>query len=172
MFNPLKINNMGNFTETAPTSQNGATGTEQVIRTARRTRQNMGLWSIVTKARNKFNAQLVKDNPTKLKCLENYLANHPDTEKFWADYMAQVNRLLDSKRFERDCGRLGVSTEIVATHVVFLGNTTVNDTLKNGVEVTVGNKLHLYNERFIPGTAEKFSSEFVKRLPAPEAPVE
>lgn len=163
---------MGNINEVAPTSQNGATGTEQVIRTARRPRQNMGLWSIVTKARNKFNAQLMKDNPTKLKCLENYLANHPDTEKFWAEYMAQVNRLLDSKRFERDCGRLGVSTEIVATHVVFLGNTTVNDTLKNGVEVTVGNKLHLYNERFIPETAEKFSAEYVKRLPAPEVHVE
>ena len=119
---------MGNFTETAPTSPNGATVSGQTTRTARR-KTSMKLWSIVTKARNKFSAQLVKDCATKRKCIESYIANHPDPEKFWADYMEQANRLLDSKRFEKDCRSLGVSTEVVATHVVFLGNTAVNNTL-------------------------------------------
>lgn len=158
---------MGNFTETAPTSPNGATVSEQTTRTARR-KTSMKLWSIVTKARNKFSAQLVKDCATKRKCIESYIANHPDPEKFWADYMEQANRLLDSKRFEKDCRSLGVSTEVVATHVVFLGNTAVNNTLKKGVEAVVGNKYHRYNERFLPVTAEKYSNEYVKRLPAPE----
>lgn len=161
---------MGNFTETAPTSQNGATGTEQTARTAKR-KVSMKLWSIVTKARNKFSAQLVKDNATKRKCIESYLANHPDPEKFWAEYMEQVNRLLDSKRFEKDCQRLGAFTEVVATHVVFLGNTAVNNTLKKGVEAVVGNKFQLYNERFLPETSEKYSIEYMKRLPAPEVSV-
>lgn len=164
---PLKSFIMASLNEIAPTSQNGATVSEQTTRAARK-KTSMKLWSIVTKARNKFSAQLVKDCATKRKCIESYLANHPDPEKFWADYMEQANRLLDSKRFEKDCRNLGFSTEVVATHVVFLGNTAVNNTLKKGVEAVIGNKLSLYNERFLPVTAEKYSVEYIKQLPAPE----
>ena len=163
---------MANHTETAPTSQNGATGAEQTARPVRRPRQNMKMWSIVTKARNKFNGQVMKNNETKLMCLKAFLASHQDSEKFWAEYMEQANRLLDSKRFDSDCRRLAVHAEIVATHVVFLGNTAVNNTLKSGVEAVVGNQLKLYKERFLPETAEKYSIENVKCLPAPEVSVQ
>lgn len=160
---------MANLNEIAPTSQNGVAVSEQTARAAKK-RVSLKLWSIVTKARNKFSAQISKTCETKLACIETLLTNHPDVENFWAEYMQQVNRLLDSRRFENDCSRLGLNPEVAATHIVFLGNKNVNKALFNGVETVVTNKLHSFTKPFLPQVANKFSISHVKRLPAPEVP--
>ena len=153
---------MGNYTESAPTSQNGVAVSEQTAKTARR-RHGMKFWSIVKKARNMFDVQLKKDNETKLMCLGECLSFYPDKEKFWIEYITQVDRLLDSKRFERDCRRLKLLPETVAQHIVFRGNTEMNKALKDGIEIVIGRNIELYVDDFLPNNVVKYSFYFKER---------
>lgn len=50
-------------------------------------------------------------------------ALYPNPDQFWIEFMEQVNILLDSRRFCRECTALGYQPENVAEHVVFLGST-------------------------------------------------
>ena len=79
-------------------------------------------WSVITKARRTFEKQLHKNNDLKRECLENLIpAVTSDVEHFWADYMDEVNILLDSKKFEKECGELKIDPTTLATHIVYMG---------------------------------------------------
>ena len=82
-----------------------------------------------------------------------------------ADFMEQVNILLDSRRYCRECEILGLKPEYVAEHIVFLGSATMKKVLKDGVSRTLGADVQLYGKRFSPEDADRFLSEDIKRLP-------
>ncbi len=114
------------------------------------------MWRILGKAQKTFEAQLEKSNETKLKCIDNYLAAEMnDAPRFWGEFMEQVEKLLDSRKYVRECQQLGYDPTNVAEHVVFLGSATLNKVLKYGVQSVLGSKLMLYGERFSPTIAEK-----------------
>lgn len=73
-------------------------------------------WAVVTKARRTFDRQLDMSNDVKRRCLEHFISTVTiDSVKFWADYMDEVNILLDSRKFERECAELGVDKTNIAT---------------------------------------------------------
>ena len=86
-------------------------------------------------------------------------------DKFWSDFMDQVNTLLDSRKYCRECESLGYAPECVAEHIVFLGSAIMKKVLKDGVYRTLGADVRLYGKRFSPRDADRFLSEDVKRLP-------
>ena len=92
-------------------------------------------------------------------------AAYADSDKFWSDFMEQVNTLLDSRRFWRDCEGMGCKPEYVAEHVVFLGSAMIKKVLKEGVARTLGSDIQLYKDRISPKEADRFLLEDVKRLP-------
>ena len=82
-----------------------------------------------------------------------------------APVVEQVNILLDSRRYCRECKILGLKPEYVAEHIVFLGSATMKKVLKDGVSRTLGADVQLYGKRFSPENADRFLSEDIKRLP-------
>ena len=95
-----------------------------------------------------FEVQLKKDNEIKLACINKFMnAAYSDANKFWADFMEQVNILLDSRRYCRECKILGLKPEYVAEHIVFLGSATMKKVLKDGVSRTLGADVQLNGHR-------------------------
>lgn len=108
-------------------------------------------WQLLRKAKNTFEKQLDKDNKIKLRCVERVIgADAPDIEKFWLTYKDQVDALLDSKRFEKQCRNKGLIPEIVAEHIVYQGNGTVKRVRAEGIDC-LGNEVCLYKEPFTDG---------------------
>lgn len=133
--------------------------------TTRRRRSNaLPVWNVIAQARPVFNVQLEKSNAVKLKCIEKFMhATYADADKFWSDFMEQVNILLDSRRFWRECENMGCRPEYVAEHVVFLGSAMIKKVLKEGVARILGSDVQLYKERFTPEEANRFLLDDVKR---------
>ena len=140
---------------------------QQTAQTSRRRRSTTPpMWRVMTQARPVFDVQLKKDNEIKLACIDKFMnAAYSDANKFWADFMEQVNILLDSRRYCRECELLGLKPEYVAEHIVFLGSATMKKVLKDGVSRTLGADVQLYGKRFSPEDADRFLSEDIKRLP-------
>lgn len=69
-----------------------------------------------------------------------------DSVKFWADYMDEVNILLDSRKFERECAELGVDKTNIATHLVFLGSGMRSRVMQYGIRSVIGNDYILYKD--------------------------
>lgn len=108
-------------------------------------------WQLLRKAKSTFDKQLDKDNQIKLRCVERVIgADAPDVEKFWLTYKDQVDALLDSKRFEKQCRNKGLIPEIVAEHIVYQGNGTVKRVRAEGIDC-LGNEVCLYKEPFTDG---------------------
>lgn len=83
-----------------------------------------------------------------------------DSVKFWADYMDEVNILLDSRKFERECAELGVDKTNIATHLVFLGSGMRNRVMQYGIRSVIGNDYILYKDRFVPDEAMQFALDY------------
>ena len=64
-----------------------------------------------------------------------------DQNRFLADYGKLVERLLDSKSFERDCKKFSLEPFDAATHIVFHGVKQMNAVLENGLETVYGSRL-------------------------------
>lgn len=163
------MNNTNLITATEQNMVNNAAIVEakaQQTITRRRRSNALPIWSVIAQARPVFNVQLEKSNLVKLKCIEKFMhAAYADSDKFWSDFMEQVNILLDSRRFWRDCEGMGCKPEYVAEHVVFLGSAMIKKVLKEGVARTLGSDIQLYKDRFSPKEADRFLLEDVKRLP-------
>ena len=115
------------------------------------------MWRVLRRAKKTFDAQLEKSNPNKLKCIDMYLASEMnDTAKFWGEFMEQVEKLLDSRKYVRECQFLSYKPENVAEHIVFLGSATLNKVLKSGVQNALGNDLMLYIDKFSPKEADMY----------------
>ena len=119
-------------------------------------------WSVITKARRTFEKQLHKSNDLKRECLENLIPSvSSDVEHFWAEYMDEVNILLDSKKFEKECGELKIDPTTLATHIVYMGAGKRNAVIKNGILNTLGSKCRDFNEQFLPKVALKYGLNYV-----------
>ena len=106
------------------------------------------LWKCQAEALKVFSYQLTKDNEVKLQCVQKAFENVPDVEKLWGQFMGEVNRLLDSRKYCAECAVVGVSAENLAEHIVLLGRATVNQVLDNGIIATIGTDYLLYKDRF------------------------
>ena len=163
------LSNMKNFQEIS--NLNESTTAQVNDNTAKVSRRNESkqkrqavppMWRILGKAQKKFNSQLTKDNSVKLRCIEAYLASDfDDAPKFWGDFMRQVDQLLDSRRFIKECSSLGCMPECIAEHIVFLGKATMSKVLKYGVLNTIGNHFKLYVARLSPSDADIYRNEAV-----------
>ena len=127
------------------------------------------LWRVLNKARAVYEMQLSKTEAVKAECVKRYQASiYADEDRFWIDFMTQVNLLLDSRKFCRGCQNLGVRPEHVAEHVVFMGSATMRKVLREGVESALGREIKMLKERFSPTLADVYREqvEEPRALPA------
>ena len=118
------------------------------------------LWKVLGKARPVFTVQISKTNEVKASCIQRFMpALYPDPSQFWIEFMGQVNILLDSRRFCRECKALGYQPENVAEHVVFLGSAPMRKVLREGVQNTLGASIQFYKERFSPVEADNYRED-------------
>lgn len=118
-------------------------------------------WAVITKARRAFDNQLHKDNAVKLECVEHFIPTiTTDAVKFWADYMDEVNVLLDSRKFGKECASLGIDPITLATHIIFLGVGMRNKVIKFGIRSAIGNDYILYKDKFVSDEAMQFVVDF------------
>ena len=118
-------------------------------------------WAVITKARRTFENQLHKDNAVKLECLEHFIPTiATDAVKFWADYMDEVNVLLDSRKFGKECSDLGIDPTTLATHIIFLGVGMRNNVMKYGIRSAIGNDYILYKDKFVSEDAMQFVLDY------------
>ena len=117
------------------------------------------IWVVLNKARKTFNAQLNKSNEVKLQCVKKYsTSEYEDQQKFYNDFMEQVEKLTDSKKFCEAAEAHEMDSNILATHIVFLGSSTMNKVLKEGLDNSpVAGDLNLYQEAFMPKTPQEFA---------------
>lgn len=155
--------NEGNLNETATKAVNSVEnvkGTEPA-RPQRNASGTSQFWSVVTKARRTFEKQLDISNDVKRRCLEHFISTvTTDPVKFWADYMDEVNILLDSRKFGRECDELKVDKTNIATHLVFLGSGMRNKVMRYGIRSVIGNDYILYKDRFVPDEAMQFALDY------------
>ncbi len=119
-------------------------------------------WQLLRKAKNTFDKQLDKTNQIKFRCVERVVGvDASDVEKFWLTYKDQVDSLLDSKRFERQCEEKGLTAKIVAEHIVFLGNGAVRRVRDEGVDC-LGSEIMLYQESFTSNKLESVIPSITK----------
>ena len=122
--------------------------------------------TVEARVRERFAAGKNDENLPRPQSINKFMnAAYSDANKFWADFMEQVNILLDSRRYCRECKILGLKPEYVAEHIVFLGSATMKKVLKDGVSRTLGADVQLYGKRFSPEDADRFLSEDIKPLP-------
>lgn len=105
------------------------------------------VWRVMKSGNRKFNAQLsiFQNTETKWECLNESASKfYSDRGDFWADFRTQAARLVDSKRFEKCCRDNRLDVQAVAEHVAFEGNAMVNRVIRNGLEVTFGERIMMY----------------------------
>ncbi len=156
----------GNLTEAAKVANNVESTNVSSVKTAESARPQRSttksqFWGVITKARRAFNNQLHKDNAVKLECVEHYIPTiTTDDVKFWADYMDEVNVLLDSRKFGKECSDLGIDPTTLATHIIFLGVGMRNKVMKYGIRSAIGNDYILYKDKFVSEDAMQFVLDY------------
>ena len=126
-----------------------------------RRRKVQRVYKVISKGRHAFNVQLTKDGGTKRRCLEAALSqstDYPDQLRFWPDFKAERDRLLDSKRFCADCKARNLVPSHVADHIVFEGKGTVNKVVSDGLQV-LGEKVQMFNCPLWQDTENLFDKE-------------
>ena len=117
--------------------------------------------------------QLVKDAPTKQKAVEQALSElrHESSynrDTFLSDYVRLMFRLLDSKRFERDCNSHGLVPYNVATHIALESQLRVYAVLDNGIKAEFHSSFSMMNEPiFEMKDLEQYDTEGILKEMAP-----
>lgn len=118
-------------------------GNSQVV-TRKVSKKKEPFHAVREKAANLYRKQLNQDVDTMRKAIE-YALNQASIEynqnRFLADYGKLVERLLDSKSFERDCKKFKLEPFDAASHIVFDGVKQMNAVLENGLETVYGSRL-------------------------------
>ena len=117
------------------------------------------IWAVLSKARKSFDAQLNKSNEIKLQCVKKFATSeYDDLAKFYNDIMEQVEKLTDSKKFCEAVEAKKLDPKIVATHIIFLGSSVMNEVLKLGLgNSRIAEDINLYQEAFMPKTPQEFA---------------
>ena len=118
-------------------------GNSQVV-TRKASKKKEPFHAVREKAANLYRKQLNQGVDTMRKAIE-YALNQASIEynqnRFLADYGKLVERLLDSKSFEKDCKKFNLAPFHPATHIVFDGVKQLNTVLENGLETVYGSRL-------------------------------
>lgn len=118
-------------------------GNSQVV-TRKASKKKESFHAVREKAANLYRKQLNRGVDTMRKAIE-YALNQASIEynqnRFLADYGKLVERLLDSKSFERDCNKFSLEPFHAATHIVFDGVKQMNTVLEKGLETVYGSRL-------------------------------
>lgn len=100
---------------------------------------------IRSKAANIFRNQIDKSVATKRlalnKAMSKIISGDYTESRFLSEFKTNVDFLLDSKRFERDCESHNLTPFNVATHIVFDGGSKIDLVLKNGFHENYFNRL-------------------------------
>lgn len=115
-------------------------------------------WSILTKARKSFDKQLFKSNELKMQCLDFHKSangNLTIIENFSRFFDAQIDTLMDSKKYALEAIALDYNPEILAEHIVLLGSGAIKKVLKNGIENSLGLDLQHFKESFMTHRMKK-----------------
>lgn len=118
-------------------------GNSQVV-TRKASKKKEPFHAVREKAANLYRKQLNRGVDTMKKAIEyalNQASIEYDQNRFLADYGKLVERLLDSKSFERDCKKFSLEPFDAATHIVFHGVKQMNAVLENGLETVYGSRL-------------------------------
>ena len=117
-------------------------------------------WGAVGKANRHFRIQLNKSNSSKRECFRRAAMEiTDDLQKFYYDYMREVDRLTDSQRYCKAAEAAGCNPTILATHIVYLGSAQVNRVLKMGLDQSgILQHVDLYKETFLPADPQEFAN--------------
>lgn len=98
-----------------------------------------------TKAVNIFRNQIDKSVMTKRnsidRALEKIITGEYTQNRFLAEFNTNVEMLLDSKRFDKDCKAHNLNPFNAATHIVFDGSSKIELVLKNGLYPSYSTRL-------------------------------
>ena len=104
---------------------------------------------VLRDARTIFRRQITKNGEVKKEALKEALAKnaklYPDKLRFELDFKAERDRLLDSKRFIKDCERESKTPKYMADNILFEGKSFVDRVLKNGIDYEIGEKMNMFN---------------------------
>ena len=115
----------------------GSTRVDNGTKSAKRRREESPYLKIRSKAANIFRSQIDKSVGTKrlaVKTAMSRVISGDYTEsRFLSEFKANVELLLDSKRFGKDCEENNLIPHNAATHIVFDGASKIELVLKNGI---------------------------------------
>lgn len=123
-------------------------GNSQVV-TRKASKKKEPFHAVREKAANLYRKQLNRGVETIRKTIEyalNQAAIDYTKDRFLADYGKLVERLLDSKRFEKDCEKFKLEPFNAATHIVFDGVKQMSTVLEYGLEAVCGSRLTEFKE--------------------------
>jgi len=107
------------------------------IKNTRKKREESSYLKVRSKAVNIFRNQIDKSVETKRssveRALEKVISGDYTKNRFLAEFRSNVDLLLDSKRFEKDCGEHNLIPFNAATHIVLDGGSKIELVLKNGI---------------------------------------
>lgn len=127
-------------------------GNSQVV-TRKASKKKEPFHAVREKAANLYRKQLNRGVDTMRKAIEYALSQASieyNQNRFLADYAKLVERLLDSKSFEKDCKKFNLEPFHAATHIVFDGVKQMNTVLENGLETVYGSRLTELKEAVYP----------------------
>ncbi|MDD4991892.1 MAG: hypothetical protein PHR83_06640 [Paludibacter sp.] len=117
--------------------ENEVAKTTNVASRKKRKRDESPYLKIRSKAANIFRNQIDKSVKTKKmsieRALDKVISGDYTKSRFLAEFRANVDMLLDSKRFEKDCKQHKLKPFNAATHIVFDGASKIELVLKNGL---------------------------------------
>lgn len=122
-----------------------STRVEKGTKSTKRKREESPYLKIRLKAVNFFTSQIDKSVKTKRlaveKAMSKIIVGDYTEKRFLAEYKANVELLLDSKRFEKECEIHNLKPFNAATHIVLDGTSKIDLVLKNGILPNYSTKL-------------------------------
>lgn len=127
------------------TSGNEVQSVNDVKKPSKRRREESPYLKVRSKAANIFKFQIDKSVSTKRSAIErafNSVARGNFTmPRFLSEFKVNVDMLLDSKRFEKDCQDNNLNPFNAATHIAFDGASKIELVLKNGLKAIYSTQL-------------------------------
>lgn len=115
----------------------GVSNANDVKKASKRKREETPYLKVRSKAANIFRNQINKSVSTKRLAIERAFNSEARGNyvmpRFLSEFKVNVDRLLDSKRFEKDCEACNLKPFDAATHIVFDGASKIDLVLKNGL---------------------------------------
>lgn len=129
-------------------NQNGEKEVQSVKdakKTSKRKREESPYLKVRTKAGNIFKNQIDKSVQTKRNAVERAFSKVASgnftMDRFLSEFKVNVDLLLDSKRFEKDCNDHNLKPFNAATHIAFDGTSKIELVLKNGLKAIYSTQL-------------------------------